>query len=966
LIRDDVFTSSDRSKFFDLIIPVVPVIDTSNTYDMFIEQFEKAGIEDQFNKRLLQDVSLYLSDMRLVTNIINEYLIYKTKLSKNGLPKRANNRLAMLIYKNLYPHDFDSLLQGKGYVAALFGEKDKLSKALRIKLQTEISILEGKINAADKEPLQTLDELNAIFFPLNEHVMSIGEEVIPATIAHVDLVKKILENPDSTNAFNTNGRYPTTYRLDVAKLEEEMNKNPVYQQRKENIELKKGVVRNILEDKLAQMRIEEQQLSTYSLKKIIGQFDIGSAEEIQFWNPEMPPYEDDEYIDEIKKSHGYKLLQYLIREGYINENYDSDISNFYPNSLTPTDKNFLLSLSERTPLGPEYKLQRPQTVLERLDDSHFTLKECWNFSLLEYLFEENKTKELKTWFSTLDGMVSDSSASKFLLDYWKIAKDKKSFVTYVSFEFPTWFRRWSMEDILSGEAWYTYCFIVIQTVPPLTLEMINDDDWLTEQISNDSGFLSAYSGDVDLLIKGLETLKVQFQRIDIAKSSAFFRLLCVVYKHNLYALNPEMIELFMHLYWKSDKEDIRQKSYTMLSMKKEKPLYKRISQNMDEYMAAILGNESNQFCDEEQFVLELLNNDDITFEHKEMYIDRLNTKIEYLSEVDSHDLWMQILKTNVARFNEENILDYYAEKCSGADPLPEELVSFLSINRENLIWSQNTIDERLKLYDKSGYDFLLTLIKSISLPMDRYRTLLSSIKYNYSAFPLDDLPKDRVRTLIELRILDITKANTELIRKSYPSLLLEYSHVNSKRFVELVENKDISAITEEELSKLLKDSKLDLKFKIRLINTYDEFISLSDGDYSDDVAAYIINTKFDPNEIPDFLKHYDSYSKVVKEAFNQYAIDNTATIYNVAMRIGIMPLELYSVLQKELNHADAKALIEYLPNKNFAKACKKGHRPAFDNTEVNRVILEYFRESGWISSYKIMMDGKLRAFSREK
>ena len=75
--------------------------------------------------------------------------------------------------------------------------------------------------------------------------------------------------------------------------------------------------------------------------------------------------------------------------------------------------------------------------------------------------------------------------------------------------------------------------------------------------------------------------------------------------------------------------------------------------------------------------------------------------------------------------------------------------------------------------------------------MDRYRTLLSSIKYNYSAFPLDDLPKDRVRTLIELRILDITKANTELIRKSYPSLLLEYSHVNSKRFVELVENKDI-------------------------------------------------------------------------------------------------------------------------------------------------------------------------------
>lgn len=36
LIRDDVFTTADRSKFFDFIIPVVPYVDASNSCDQLI------------------------------------------------------------------------------------------------------------------------------------------------------------------------------------------------------------------------------------------------------------------------------------------------------------------------------------------------------------------------------------------------------------------------------------------------------------------------------------------------------------------------------------------------------------------------------------------------------------------------------------------------------------------------------------------------------------------------------------------------------------------------------------------------------------------------------------------------------------------------------------------------------------------------------------------------------------------
>ena len=89
LIRDDVFTASDRSKFFDFIIPVVPYVDASNSCDQLLQQFEEAGSSGLFSKLFLQDVSLYLGDMRLVSNIVNEFSVYRGRLSGSGLGPRS-------------------------------------------------------------------------------------------------------------------------------------------------------------------------------------------------------------------------------------------------------------------------------------------------------------------------------------------------------------------------------------------------------------------------------------------------------------------------------------------------------------------------------------------------------------------------------------------------------------------------------------------------------------------------------------------------------------------------------------------------------------------------------------------------------------------------------------------------------------------------------------------------------------
>ena len=61
-----------------------------------------------------------------------------------------------------------------------------------------------------------------------------------------------------------------------------------------------------------------------------------------------------------------KLLLFLIRRGYIGEDYDSYVNNCRRISLNSGDMNFVLSIKSRTPLSPKYSLQRVENILDRL------------------------------------------------------------------------------------------------------------------------------------------------------------------------------------------------------------------------------------------------------------------------------------------------------------------------------------------------------------------------------------------------------------------------------------------------------------------------------------------------------------------------------------------------------------------------------------------------------------------------
>ncbi|ORF22413.1 hypothetical protein BGI05_02140, partial [Snodgrassella alvi] len=114
LLRDDIFCTKDRTKFFDFIIPVVPVVDSSNSYDQLITILKIYIDGNKIENGFLEGISLYIDDMRLLKNICNEFHLYYSNINNNKLELNANKMFAIIVYKNLFPLDFTLLQMNQG------------------------------------------------------------------------------------------------------------------------------------------------------------------------------------------------------------------------------------------------------------------------------------------------------------------------------------------------------------------------------------------------------------------------------------------------------------------------------------------------------------------------------------------------------------------------------------------------------------------------------------------------------------------------------------------------------------------------------------------------------------------------------------------------------------------------------------------------------------------------------------
>ena len=127
-IRDEVFLSEERTKYFDYIVSSIPIVDCHNSMDHIGTLLEEAGLN--IPQKISQEIGVFIGSMRELKNIVNELRQYNELLELEGLIEKT---LPLIVYKNKHPEDYSELCSKKGILYTVLH-----SKELIVELRTEI------------------------------------------------------------------------------------------------------------------------------------------------------------------------------------------------------------------------------------------------------------------------------------------------------------------------------------------------------------------------------------------------------------------------------------------------------------------------------------------------------------------------------------------------------------------------------------------------------------------------------------------------------------------------------------------------------------------------------------------------------------------------------------------------------------------------------------------------------------
>jgi hypothetical protein len=115
-IAAEAVERANRTKFFEIVIPVVPFLSHSNARDLYLKELKKLGLpeEEKIAYGLIDVVARHTTDMRLMINIGNEFIVYAERLlwvdESRQAPGITPDRLfALVVYKNFHLADFEAL-----------------------------------------------------------------------------------------------------------------------------------------------------------------------------------------------------------------------------------------------------------------------------------------------------------------------------------------------------------------------------------------------------------------------------------------------------------------------------------------------------------------------------------------------------------------------------------------------------------------------------------------------------------------------------------------------------------------------------------------------------------------------------------------------------------------------------------------------------------------------------------------
>lgn len=406
VVKDDIFKDASRSKFFDYITTVIPVITTSNSKDKLREALSDLGHARDVKDDSIRDIAFHIDDMRLLYNIANEYHQYSMRLNiDNEHPLDCAKMLAMITIKNYYPHDFSKLHKREGKLYECLCDETKRSYtklAIDSVIKEREEFWKRRKDEFEKSRHASLAELRLVY------LMRIVSKItyVISKIVIDNNIMNFIQVANSEESFNNiiksgtlNYRYLrggnelyNSSTFNFSDIEKEVNSAYTYEERKAALLNGNEAIAN----ELANIELEKKRVSSMTVEELLLKFKI--YREPLFTNIGLSEMEED-----------------FIRNGLIAEDYFDYISYFYPGMTTLADHQLCRDM--RLDRKPSYDahIDNIDTFMLELPKSTFQYESVLNIRLVDYLAEHFLAE--KDYYDLLIDLLLSKHPSEFMVMY---------------------------------------------------------------------------------------------------------------------------------------------------------------------------------------------------------------------------------------------------------------------------------------------------------------------------------------------------------------------------------------------------------------------------------------------------------------------------------------------------------------------------------------------------------------------
>ena len=746
MIKDSLFVSKNRTKFFDFIIPVVPIVDSKTSENHLFNLFQ--NIEDTPNKEFLFKISLYIDDMRLLKNIVNEYIIYSKIIPLSQLNLDKDILFSLIVIKNISPKEFELLQEDRGYIISIFRQLESDRKRIASDLIKKRTLIYEKIDKLKNTSINNKFEAMSLYIPLNLNVSD------GANLNWSEFLERWYNEPERQYDFYKFSNYYRRFNYseflnefitDTSDKKEKINKYDL----------------NI-----------DDQINDLNLQIIEIDNNINNIEICNY--KKLISLLDDECVDKLfyrDSSDSFtNLIRFLIINDLLNETYHY-YKGYYDTSnksvLSKNDMIYMKSLFEEKKIDVLFKVDNPKEIIYRLEKHDFYRINILNKYILSACLDSNEVELVKAIAYSIEEKMNYEGLLKIFNNLW--VKDIEQYINILLGKNDKLIIN-TLDACKSSDSHILHVILVTilinKSVKRDSLELFKP------YIEQHNIIISKLPENEDKIVcSNMKKVNIKFEQLsDIYNNRKW---LLEIEKNKFYVLTVNNVITLVNSILEKDVNYgyLMSDIYTSIQLTSTKEyVEENFTLFIQEYIKECSDNDI--FTNHQDIFIKVLESN-ISEELKLLYIKRNKVIIDNLSDLNESlknlSILNMLLSTNVIKFTKENLAICW------------EVLDTPGIDYVNYI-NKNLTEENAEKVFSENENICNALINSSDINSVSLN-LLSNFASNKIARVNDKLDLYKINILIENMLLQLTEYNVKhLIEHEYNEQIL--------KMLELLSNDD--------------------------------------------------------------------------------------------------------------------------------------------------------------------------------